>query len=135
MEASYILFQTGKVYFLVLMKYVDVIYRAGAMGRQDVPVYDLARVCGSGKREGKCRFMLLLQTESLRFGIITDMVWDVVKIKEEDILSLEGPAQWEKNRYLSGVAWTGKPEQPAMYKIDVSALYEKASRFEPDYLF
>lgn len=135
METSYILFQTGKAYFLVLMKYVDVIYKAGTVGEQDVPVYDIARVCGLEKREGKCRLMLLLQTESLRFGIITDMVWDMLRISGEDILPLEGPAVWEKNRYLAGVYWTGKPEQPAMYKIDVSALYEKASRVEPDYMF
>lgn len=135
MEAPYILFQAGKINFLVLMEYVDVIDRAGSVSGQNIPVYDFAGICGLKKNGGRSSYALLMHTDSCRFGIVSDKVVDVVNISDGDILSLEGPALWEKNNYLAGVVWTGNPEPPAMYYIDVPSLYERVSSSEPDYWF
>ena len=103
MEAPYILFQAGKINFLVLMEYVDVIDRAGSVSSQNIPVYDFAGICGLKKNGGRSSYALLMHTDSCRFGIVSDKVVDVVNISDGDTVT--GRPRTVGKEQLSG--WGG----------------------------
>lgn len=133
MGTPYISFLAGGLRFLIPMEYVVVIEPAEKAFDEEMPVYDFGRVCGLGRCMSESSYMVVVQADAHRLGLIVNLVEKVRMINEEEVLSPDGPAFWERNEYLSGVLHMEGMQPPLAYLLDMPRLWKKLERLEPDY--
>lgn len=125
MEAVFILFMSGGLYFMVSLEHITSVETRESAEAMELPVYDFGQACGLCGGPVKAPYILVMGLNEAKIGMAVEWVEGVKEIGEASLYKLEAPVIGQDNQYLDSAAAIEGLNPPLAYVLNIHALFEK----------
>lgn len=125
MEAAYVLFMAGGLYFLVPLAQVVSVESLASARTTELPVYDFGQAFHLSEKPVEIPYILSLSLDGDRIGAAVEQVEGVREICDAEMYKLGAPVIGPDNQYLDSAAVLEGMNPPLAYLLNMRALFEK----------
>lgn len=129
---TYLRIFTGGYYFLLDTDAIAEIVRAGERRQNEIPVYSLDGLTGTGA-DFQETYVLILAGKGRTAGIAVNAADEIETLPEDGICALPPEVHSPENRYLRAAVYSEEVPSGLEYILDPEKLLERAEMTEPEY--